>query len=431
MIERLASSTLSRMVTAMSFWEDVYELREKGLIPRVWKRSDLTPLLQKPNGSYAEGSINTIPSNASISLEHIGMGNYVKNRQLPKAWRVGTPRSGQYQLVEDPEDDAATQKEQREKAVSRAKELRAMSGQEIREPSSLPSKQLLGVIPSPQINSSQDLAEKLQDAQHLIVGAYQQAHRSGKQDWCRMTAAVLKNRLLDLTGRSFDEAQYGASSFMDFVSRYPNMLQVDVSVFPPIVELRGTEAARLSSAGNDYTPTAYYVRSDLWQAVLDYSSGTTYVWDLDTKEARPIRDFDPSPTIDPVTADLQRQWRQEFLDEVRHALELTHMEVSQTNEWIRLQLGTPRLPTRLIPRWNRLFRDKVRDHIRGWFSESGLEPPGDMVSSSGRRSADSSCGREDLRELVISVVRKMTREELSGLSLPIEAVLRATRQSKP
>ena len=245
-----------------------------------------------------------------------------------------------------------------------------------------------------------------------------------------MTTAVLKNRLLDLTGRSFTEAQYGASSFMDFVSRFPDLLKVDDSVFPPIVELCGAGADRISSLGGDHTQGAYHIRSDLWQAVLDYSSGTTYVWDLDRKEARPTQEFDPSPIIDTVTADLQRQWRQEFLSEVTRTLELTHTEVDQTNEWIRLQLGTSRLPTRLIPRWNRFFRDKVHDYLRSWFSESRLEPPDDMVSSANRQSMSSPSETEDLRELVVSVVRKMTHEELSGLSLPSEAVLRATRRSK-
>ena len=411
----------------MGFWEDVYRLREEGLIPRVWKRADLIPHLLD---SYAEGSINTIPSNASISMEYAGIGDYVKKSQEPRAWRVGLPRSGQYQLIEDPDDDEATRKEQRAKASLRAKELRVMNGQEIREPNGLDITQPLGIISSHQIDSSQDSEEKLRDAQHLIVSAFQEARRSGKQDWRRMTTAVLKNRLLDLTGRRFNEAQYGATSFMEFVSRYSDMLQVDDSVFPPIVELYGADADQPSFASSDYPQTSYHIRADLWQAALDYSSGTTYVWDIVTKEARPRQELDPGPIIDTITADLQRQWRQEFLSEVTRTLELTHAEVDQTNEWIRLQLGTSRLPTRLIPRWNRLFRDKVHDYLRSWFSESRLEPPDDMVSSANRQSMSSPSETEDLRDLVVSVVRQMTHEELSGLSLPSEAVLRATRQSK-
>ena len=269
----------------------------------------------------------------------------------------------------------------------------------------------------------------MQDAQQLIVRAYEEARHSGKPDWHRMTTAVLKNRLLDLTGRDFDETDYGASSFMDFVSRYPDMLQVDDSVFPPVVELYGAEAARLASVGDSYSPAVYHIRSDLWQAALDYSSGVQYVWDSDNKKARPRHGLESVPIIDTVTADLQRQWRHEFRDLMTGSLELTDADLDQTDEWIRLQLGTARLPNRLIPEWNRFFRDKVRDHLREWFSNSGLEPPNDMVSSANRRATSDSSETEDLRELVVSVVRKMTHEELSGISLPSEAVLRAMRRS--
>ena len=245
-----------------------------------------------------------------------------------------------------------------------------------------------------------------------------------------MTTAVLKNRLLDLTDRNFNEANWGASSFMDFVSNYPDMLQINESVFPPVVELYGADADRLASADDEYTQAVYHIRSDLWQAALDYSSGVQYVWDRDTKKARPRHGLESVPIIDTVTADLQRQWRHEFRDLMTGSLELTDAELGQTDEWILLQLGTYRLPNRLIPEWNRFFRDKVRDHLRGWFSDSGLEPPDDMVSSANRRATSDSSETEDLRELVISVVRKMTHEELSGISLPSEAILRASRRSR-
>ena len=91
------------------------------------------------------------------------------------------------------------------------------------------------------------LVSTMQDPQQLISRAYQQARRSGKPDWHRMTAAVLKNRLLEITSREFNEARYDASNFMEFVSRYPELLSVDDSEFPPVVTLRGSEADRLLS----------------------------------------------------------------------------------------------------------------------------------------------------------------------------------------
>ena len=61
------------------------------------------------------------------------------------------------------------------------------------------------------------LVRIMQEAQQLIVSAYERARSSGKLDWNKMTMAVLKNRLLDLTQGAFDETTYGATSFTDFV----------------------------------------------------------------------------------------------------------------------------------------------------------------------------------------------------------------------
>ena len=87
----------------MSFWDEVYKLREQGQIPRVWTRQCLRPHLLGP---YTPNSINTIPSNQSITKDGKEIGNYVKHGRDPKAWRVG---HGEFQLVVDPDDDAATQ----------------------------------------------------------------------------------------------------------------------------------------------------------------------------------------------------------------------------------------------------------------------------------------------------------------------------------
>ena len=94
----------------MSFWDEVYKLREQGLIPRVWTRECLRPHLLGP---YTPNSINTIPSNQSITRDGKEIGNYVKHGRDPKAWRVGR---GEFQLVVDPDDDEATQETERLRA---------------------------------------------------------------------------------------------------------------------------------------------------------------------------------------------------------------------------------------------------------------------------------------------------------------------------
>ncbi len=103
----------------MSFWDEVYALREQGAIPRVWTRDSLRSHLLGP---YTPNSISTIPSNQSIARDGKQLGNYVKNGREPKAWRVGP---GEFQLVTDPDDDTATQDAERRRAQAYAQLARA------------------------------------------------------------------------------------------------------------------------------------------------------------------------------------------------------------------------------------------------------------------------------------------------------------------
>ena len=103
----------------MGFWDEVYSLRKQGAIPRVWTRESLRPYLLGP---YTPNSINAIPSNRSIARDGKQMGNYVKNGQEPKAWRIGP---GEFQLVTDPDDDMATQDAERRRARAYAQIARA------------------------------------------------------------------------------------------------------------------------------------------------------------------------------------------------------------------------------------------------------------------------------------------------------------------
>ena len=99
-----------------TFWESVYELREKHRIPRVWKRAHLRPYLERPNGRSAPNAIMAIPSNQSITNDGKTRGDYVKKGQEPMAWRVGHTGSGEYRLICDPDDDIATQQTEMGKA---------------------------------------------------------------------------------------------------------------------------------------------------------------------------------------------------------------------------------------------------------------------------------------------------------------------------
>ncbi len=105
--------------TPITFWELVYDLRERGQITRTWKRAAIKEHL---SGRFAATTINSEPSNYSISKDGDEIGNFVKDGQSPRAWRVGR---GQFQLIVDPADDEGTQSEQIRLAMARAEQLRA------------------------------------------------------------------------------------------------------------------------------------------------------------------------------------------------------------------------------------------------------------------------------------------------------------------
>ena len=108
--------------TQGTFWEQVYALRESRMIPRDWGRGHLSEFLQKPVGRFAYRTIGTLPSNYHISREGDGVGTAVRNGSVPKVWRVGR---GRFRLIEDPDDDVATQQAEVRAAKSRAEESRS------------------------------------------------------------------------------------------------------------------------------------------------------------------------------------------------------------------------------------------------------------------------------------------------------------------
>lgn len=241
-----------------------------------------------------------------------------------------------------------------------------------------------------------------------------------------MTTAVLKNRLLDLTARSFDERSYGASSFTEFLERHEDLIRIDRSVFPPMVELHTTEMLTVFEDAKA-TPR-YRIRRDLWQAAIDHLSGIQYVWDDTTKEAIPSDDPE-ARIIHTITADRQRKLREEFRALVDTGDKLEEIESKQLERWAEEGLGVTHLPTQLKSRWIIFFRDKVRDHLLSWFRDSEVQPPKDMITTVVSKSEIASPEAEELRKLVLSVVRAMTQHELSMLSLPASAVLRVTSRT--
>jgi hypothetical protein len=195
------------------------------------------------------------------------------------------------------------------------------------------------------------------DIRELIRLAFWAARERGKPDWWRMTTAVLKNRLLSLTDRQFNEEDYGARTLFEFASKFPELISVDTTTYPPEVELRPTR-----------------IRADLWRAAIDYRSGTKYVWDRLQRRARERKASDDSSMILPtLTREAVASWREEFKDRQRSAT--LPSEIPNLERWAQFGLATQSLPDRLQGLWNREQSWRVWEHLSSWFVQN--LPPAD------------------------------------------------------
>ena len=259
----------------------------------------------------------------------------------------------------------------------------------------------------------------------LITRAFEVARLSGRPDWQEMTVAVLKNRLLDLTERSFNEMDYGSRSIGELVRRVPDLLLVDESKRPPTVKLVSNDTA----AQNVRSTSDGHVRTDLWNSVIDYRSGQRYIWDgsiavpdESTGEVGPNTLV--LPTIQPET---MGRWRDEFANSAKPLVADDPELQGLLERWRSENRPARALPGALRGRWAAALSSHVIQTLTDWFSERGITIPLDLVQPRTNPRPRSSAGAatSDLRELVMRCVRVMTDEELRDLRLPPAAVLRA------
>jgi hypothetical protein len=263
----------------------------------------------------------------------------------------------------------------------------------------------------------------------LVRSAFDAAHQSGIETWDQMTVAVLKNRLLDLTHRVFDEREYGARSMTDLVRRrLADTVALDEEARPPVVRLLRPEAGPVPVAGD-----ASRVRRDLWNAVMDYRSQVRYVWDgtrawrEDEAEHGGAQRHQVLPTLTEAEMD---GWRGDFIAAESSFLDGDERARTKLEHWRRHRLGTNAIPALLKQRWNTYLKDAVVVRLRGWFAAASIHEPDDLLVQPRQRRelarAAESVDPKALRELVMRCVQEMTVDELRGLPLPAGAVLRAS-----
>lgn len=247
------------------------------------------------------------------------------------------------------------------------------------------------------------------DLEREIVTAFMAARARGKPEWQRMKLAVLKNRLLQITRGSFSESLHGVSKFQDVLALLPNLVRVQGDT---VELLRADDVPAPSQAADS---PRLRVRRDLWDAVVDYASGRSFIWDEAARVARTARP-DEGPVLPTVSKEQMRQWREKFA--------ASHAGTHDLKDWIEQGLATRALPLELRGIWNRFLRDQVVDRLNAWFAEHRLEPPTITEEVRENNSLD------ELRKLVISCIAVMTEEELAELRLSPSVFLRAQRQGR-
>lgn len=254
----------------------------------------------------------------------------------------------------------------------------------------------------------------------LIRSAFELARESGSADWQTMTTAVLKNRLLDLTDREFEEADWGAQSFRDFISQFSDVVEAVPGTRPPEVRLlddlplssdsvRGREPLDLGAGRN--------IRSDLWNAILDYSSGRKYWWNGE----RAISEEDaetPGKLLPTLDEDEFKTWRQEFVQQ--QSVENSE-RASLLYGWLERAGPLAELPTSVRIPWVIELKRRVLTRLQAWFEAEDIPLPVDIVTDSQPKKRTDT---EVLRDQVLAVVRSMGREELESLMLPATVLLR-------
>lgn len=269
---------------------------------------------------------------------------------------------------------------------------------------------------------------ELDTARRLILRAFATARSSGQADWRRMPVAVLKNRLLDLTDRGFNEKDYGAPTFGYFCTQFPETLEVIIlEGKQPQVFLKEGAVPQGENAAAFRIPPAEYqrLRQDLWKAFVDFRSGRTYVWDVRRGIAEPGAPAEfqiPIPTITPAE---ESNWRADFVSGIGGDLEPDVRSVLE--EWHSERLPTSSLPAPLRGPWNGYLRDHIVERINQFFDNNSLAPPNDLLVRPDE--VDRSIGRPTdtmrLRSFVQRVIAHMNYAELEALLLPVGALARA------
>lgn len=302
-------------------------------------------------------------------------------------------------------------------------------------------------LPYNQLVSETDTETKLQELRELVLAAFDQARLRGKPDWTRMRTAVLKNRLLQMTGGRFDQSRYGDGSMSAVLSQLPDLLTI-TTAYPPIVELVDPAAltdvppqvvaqlpppqASKAASPTEAEPPAQWrdvrIRDDLWNAIVHWEDGQRYTWDVEQQVAR-AKQLSDSDDFDLPTLGREEvaKLRAAFVY-ARAASEPPAMrEVFEG--WIAGSGGASDLPRPYRGAWLEHLKSHVHGLILRWFSERSLAlPKGLLLRAEARGSADPAVvdvvRTRLLRSFLVGALEVMTYEQMASVQLPAEVLFK-------
>jgi hypothetical protein len=181
------------------------------------------------------------------------------------------------------------------------------------------------------------------------------------------------------------------------------------------VTLRSAE--RVTPSHDAKTPQRNRIREDLWRAILDYSSGSRYVWDADSSSSIVAPEGSDGPFLPTITPETMTEWKTEFVASLSDKPEDSRVTVWQTQS-----LPTDALPPALRIQWNRFLKHKVQSTLKEWFAKEGIPQPPLVHPAIPPPDRDDT---ELFREFVIKCIAQMSKEELEKLSIPSSVAFRA------
>lgn len=235
-----------------------------------------------------------------------------------------------------------------------------------------------------------------EQALELVEAAFSQAQHKQGLSHKPMALSALNNRLLQMTDRRFKPQDFGAKDLRAFIAMLSPLFRlggvaprvVVERVAPPVNVDGGKRTGRRQAAslpridpkGNvpvmatdrvnapatTLVAEPGRIRKDLWQSIVDFTSGRAYVWDASVGIARVALPQDLAPRMPTLSSVELDEWRLTFLE--AHRTSLQGAALVNVQRWQEQRLPTSYLPFDLQQAWNRELTLRVKQRLQEYFA---------------------------------------------------------------